>query len=94
MSVIPILILVSLALALLFLSGFIWAVRAGQYEDTYTPSLRVLLEETAPPSARVPGGTLENDFRKAGNIVAPHPASRLDESNGAAGTTKVKLRKP
>ena len=45
MSVIIILILASLAMALLFLGGFIWAVRSGQFEDTLTPSLRVLPEE-------------------------------------------------
>ncbi len=45
MSVIVILILASLSLALAFLAGFIWAVRSGQYEDTFTPSMRVLAEE-------------------------------------------------
>ena len=47
MSVIIILILASLAVALLFLLAFIWAVRSGQYEDTFTPSLRVLAEDPA-----------------------------------------------
>ena len=47
MSVVIILILASLAVALLFLAGFIWAVRSGQYEDTLTPSLRVLAEDPA-----------------------------------------------
>jgi cbb3-type cytochrome oxidase maturation protein len=45
MSVVVLLILASLAVALLFLSGFIWAVRSGQYEDTTTPSMRVLADE-------------------------------------------------
>ena len=45
MNVIIILILASLAVALLFLAGFVWAVRSGQYEDTLTPSLRVLAED-------------------------------------------------
>lgn len=45
MSVIFILILVSVAIATGFLAGFIWAVRSGQYEDTCTPSLRLLMEE-------------------------------------------------
>ena len=49
MNVIVILILASLAVALLFLAGFIWAVRSGQYEDTLTPSLRVLAEDSARP---------------------------------------------
>ena len=46
MSVVIILILASLAVALLFLAGFVWAVRSGQYEDTVTPSLRVLAEDS------------------------------------------------
>ena len=46
MSIILLLILASLALAVCALAGFIWAVRSGQFEDTCTPSLRVLTEET------------------------------------------------
>jgi cbb3-type cytochrome oxidase maturation protein len=45
MSVILILILASLAVALAFLAGFIWAVRAGQFEDTCTPAMRILSED-------------------------------------------------
>ncbi len=48
MNVIIILILASLGVALLFLAGFIWAVRSGQYEDTVTPSIRVLAEDAKP----------------------------------------------
>ena len=47
MSIIPLLILASLALALLALGGFIWAVRAGQFEDTCTPSMRILTDDRA-----------------------------------------------
>lgn len=47
MSVVIILILASLTVALLFLAGFIWAVRSGQYEDTLTPSMRVLADDAA-----------------------------------------------
>jgi len=45
MHVIALLIAVSLTFALIFLVCFIWAVKSGQYEDTLTPSLRVLTEE-------------------------------------------------
>ena len=45
MLVVALLIFVSLALALAFLGGFIWAVKSGQYEDTFTPSMRVLTDE-------------------------------------------------
>jgi len=52
MSVILILILASLAIALLFLGGFIWAVRSGQFEDTVTPSMRVLMDDKCNGTAR------------------------------------------
>lgn len=45
MSVLIILILVSLAVAIGFLVAFIWSVRAGQYDDDYTPSVRMLFDE-------------------------------------------------
>jgi cbb3-type cytochrome oxidase maturation protein len=44
MSVILILILASLLMATIFLAGFIWSVRSGQYDDTTTPSMRVLMD--------------------------------------------------
>jgi cbb3-type cytochrome oxidase maturation protein len=47
MSVIILLILASLTVAVAFLGGFIWAVRNGQYDDTSTPALRILPDETA-----------------------------------------------
>ncbi len=45
MIVIFFLIPLSIIVALCFLGLFIWAVRSGQYEDTTTPSMRLLLEE-------------------------------------------------
>ena len=45
MSVILILILASLGVAVAFLAGFIWAVKAGQFEDTCTPAMRILGED-------------------------------------------------
>jgi cbb3-type cytochrome oxidase maturation protein len=45
MSVIVILILASLSIALLFLAGFIWAVKSGQFDDTCTPSMRILTDD-------------------------------------------------
>ena len=53
MNVILILIPVSLVLAAGFLAAFFWAVRSGQYEDTCTPSLRILAEEDSPIGERV-----------------------------------------
>lgn len=45
MSVVYILVLASLVIASGFLAGFIWAVRSGQFEDTCTPSMRMLNDE-------------------------------------------------
>ena len=53
MNVILILIPVSLVLAAGFLAAFFWAVRSGQYEDTCTPSLRILAEEDSAVGAQV-----------------------------------------
>jgi len=55
MSVIFLLIIFSLLLALVFLVAFVWSVKDGQYEDDYTPSVRILFEEeksqTAPTTS-------------------------------------------
>jgi cbb3-type cytochrome oxidase maturation protein len=45
MSVIAVLIVISLLIALGFLIAFLWAVKSGQYNDTYTPSIRILFDE-------------------------------------------------
>ncbi len=47
MSVIIILIIVSVLVAILFLAIFIWAVKSGQYDDTYSPSVRMLFDDKA-----------------------------------------------
>ena len=45
MNVIFILIGVSLLVAIGFLVSFIWSIRSGQYEDDYTPSVRILFDD-------------------------------------------------
>jgi cbb3-type cytochrome oxidase maturation protein len=44
-NVIFILIAVSLLVAIGFLGVFIWSIRAGQYDDEYTPSVRILFDD-------------------------------------------------
>lgn len=44
MNVIILLIFFSLIIAAGFLAAFLWAVKTGQYEDRYTPSVRVLFD--------------------------------------------------
>ena len=45
MNVIFLLIAVSLLVAIGFLLTFIWTIKSGQYEDDYTPSVRILFDD-------------------------------------------------
>ena len=45
MSALFILIGISIDVAGSFLAAFLWSVRAGQYEDDYTPSIRMLFDD-------------------------------------------------
>lgn len=56
MTILFLLIIVSLLTALVFLGAFIWAVRNGQYDDNYTPSVRILFDSEV------------NDTKKTNNL--------------------------
>ncbi len=45
MNIIFLLLSISIVIALLFLIGFIWSVRSGQYDDSYTPAVRILFDD-------------------------------------------------
>lgn len=45
MNALYVLIGISLIVALGFLIAFIWAMRKGQYDDDYTPSVRMLFDD-------------------------------------------------
>lgn len=45
MSVFFILISASLVVAFAFLAAFVWSVKSGQFEDSYTPSVRMLFDD-------------------------------------------------
>ena len=49
MSVIYLLISISIILAVIFFAAFIKAVRSGQYDDDYTPSVRMLFDDELKP---------------------------------------------
>lgn len=57
MEVIFMLIGFSLLVALIFLGLFIWAVRDGQYDDAYTPSMRILFDKETSESKEEPTNT-------------------------------------
>ena len=48
MTVIFFLIAVGAVVAGGFLAAFVWAVRSGQFDDTITPAVRVLLDDPRP----------------------------------------------
>ena len=45
MSVIYLLLTLSILVALVFLIAFIYSVKKGQYDDSYTPSVRMLFDD-------------------------------------------------
>ena len=45
MTILIILLVLSLLVAGGFLMAFLWAVRDGQYDDDYSPAVRILFEE-------------------------------------------------
>lgn len=48
MKIMLLLILISLLLAAGFLLVYLWAARNGQFDDDYTPSVRMLFDDTKP----------------------------------------------
>ena len=45
MSVIIVLLIASVTVASLFLAGFLWSVKSGQYDDEVSPPLRMLFDD-------------------------------------------------
>ena len=45
MGIIYLMLVVSLIIAVFFLISFLWAAKTGQYDDDYTPSVRILYED-------------------------------------------------
>lgn len=63
MSIIALLISISLTIALFFLGVFLWSLKSGQYDDTYTPSVRMLFDhkpESAEDSVKKKSGTAKH----------------------------------
>ena len=45
MGIIYLMLIVSLIIALFFLGSFMWAAKNGQYDDDYSPSVRILFDD-------------------------------------------------
>lgn len=49
MIIIVLLISISLLIAVGFLAAFLWSMKSGQYDDTYSPSIRMLFDNKPKP---------------------------------------------
>jgi cbb3-type cytochrome oxidase maturation protein len=45
MAIIVLLIIVSLLIAVGFLISFLWTMKSGQYDDMYSPAVRMLFDD-------------------------------------------------
>jgi cbb3-type cytochrome oxidase maturation protein len=78
MEIITLLIFISLLIAVGFLIAFLWNMKSGQYDDTYSPSVRMLFDDK--PKAFKPTNTKPTDG--AGEKKAGNGHSDLEKSKG------------
>jgi cbb3-type cytochrome oxidase maturation protein len=72
MTIIFFMIGVSLLMALGFLAAFVWSMRTGQQDDLYTPSMRMLLDDTTPYVTTNPTGEPKGPLPlQPGGLVTP-----------------------
>ncbi|AKA35429.1 MAG: cbb3-type cytochrome oxidase assembly protein CcoS [Muricauda sp.] len=62
MSVIYVLLAISISVAVFFFAAFVLSVKSGQYDDAYTPSVRMLFEDEL-----VDKDTENNELNKSEN---------------------------
>lgn len=77
MSVILILVFFSVILAGGFLAAFFWSVRNGQYDDTYSSSVRILFDDDKPREATIAESASEEPGEKT--ITHSIPAHSLHD---------------
>jgi len=62
MSAIYILLAISIVVALVFFAAFILAVKKGQYDDPYTPSVRMLFDDEV---VKAPSQKIKTKIKKS-----------------------------
>lgn len=72
MSAIFVLIGFSILVAGGFLIAFIWSVKSGQYEDDYTPSVRILFDDQPKENKE------ESEIKKDKNNIQPKNSNNAD----------------
>lgn len=84
MSVIYILLTISLVVALGFLCAFFVAVRRGQFDDSYTPSVRILFDDELVSEKPKPNDTtqLNTESSKSSNQdTEPGPVLEINSQD-------------
>lgn len=61
MGIIYIMLTVSLLIALFFLGAYIWATKNGQFDDDYTPSVRILFDDEIKKEEQITKKTKNGD---------------------------------
>ncbi len=64
MSILFVLIIISLFLAAGFLFAFFWATKDGQFDDDYTPSVRILFDDELTEPHETPTETIDKTNHK------------------------------
>ena len=59
MEIMFLLIILSLIAAIGFLGAFIWATKSGQFDDEYTPSVRILFDNNKSSSSEQHNSEIE-----------------------------------
>lgn len=82
MSIVIILVFAAIVMAGAFLVAFIWSVKSGQYEDTYTPSVRMLFDDPALKEEQKDRSlkTEKESIRDQAPVANPEPRSPQPKS--------------
>lgn len=75
MTAMYMLIAFSLIIATGFVLAFVWAIRSGQYDDKYTPSVRVLFDDDI-PGETVSGKKMTPDHSKSNSDTVKKPSNK------------------
>ena len=78
MTALYVMIIASLFIALGFLAAFIWSVKKGHYDDDYTPSVRILLDDVG-ASAKVTQRSTERKGVTRGFKTSPKFQSEISK---------------
>jgi cbb3-type cytochrome oxidase maturation protein len=60
MSALFLLIIASLLVAIGFLGAFLWATSSGQYDDDYSPAVRILFDDASTNHEKIEEPTEKN----------------------------------